>query len=147
MTAQYRRPLPLTPDLAVGNYGAHNFYGDDPRADYYTPSFPTFPAFPYPSYSARQEAERSLAPSALPTGTLLHKGFYDLLAFSANTASRFLWGAPREGEPLAGPRYESIPPRSPPPQSAPSGPATPNVSPRKGRRISKDMVSKPTNFM
>ena len=145
MTAQYRRPLPVPPDLA-GNYGAHIFYNDlpDASAANYVPSFPSFPAFPYPSYAAKQEAEHIVGPSALPSGSLLHEGFYDLLAFSANTASRFLWGAPKEEQPLAGPRYENIPPSSPPLQTSPSGP---NVSPKKGRRISKDMVSKPTNFM
>ncbi|KAG6920277.1 hypothetical protein DXG01_005046 [Tephrocybe rancida] len=83
--------------------------------------------------------------SSVPAGTLLHKGFYDLLAMIPTPSpSRLIWGTPRPvpitPDPIvAGPRYENIgpsPTRALPPASA-----------KKGRRISKDMVSKPTGFV
>ncbi|KAF8210476.1 kinase-like domain-containing protein [Mycena galopus ATCC 62051] len=66
--------------------------------------------------------------------------------------SRLIWGAPAAEEPrLAGPRYEEIRPGVRPA----NGPAAKQVSPppsspppvRKARRISKDMVSRPTGFV
>ncbi|OCH95179.1 kinase-like protein [Obba rivulosa] len=91
-------------------------------------------------------------PTTLRGGTLLHKGFYDLLSLIPSTppASRFLWRA-QDTEPIAGPRYEDI--------GTNAAPAGRNVSPTlspavaapvktlKTRRISKDMVSKPTGFV
>ncbi|PPQ62918.1 hypothetical protein CVT24_006158 [Panaeolus cyanescens] len=78
--------------------------------------------------------------SSIPVGTILHKGFYDLLAMIPTPSpSRLLWRAQPPTSPehsiLAGPRYEDL---------------TTNViksSPKKGRRVSKDMVSKPTGFV
>lgn len=82
---------------------------------------------------------------------MLHKGFYDLLALIPTaTASRLIWGPSKEeGEStvVAGPRYENIAPRSPPAAATASPNANTNASPRKGRRLSKDMVSKPMNFV
>ena len=82
---------------------------------------------------------------------MLHKGFYDLLALIPSTPSpsRFFWPArtSQDSEPVAGPRYDQIPPSSPPrplPAQAPSSPQSPL---RKGRRISKDIISKPTGFV
>ncbi|KAH9931119.1 kinase-like protein [Epithele typhae] len=71
--------------------------------------------------------------------TLLHKGFYDMLALipSSPSPSRFFW--PRQGpadELISGPRYEQIPNTRCSAQCLlPS------------RRISKDMVSRPTGFI
>ncbi|EKM80721.1 hypothetical protein AGABI1DRAFT_71210 [Agaricus bisporus var. burnettii JB137-S8] len=80
--------------------------------------------------------------STIPAGTFLHKGFYDLLAMIPTPSpSRLLWGAPTGPTPdpiVAGPRYEDIKP-------LPGGAI--RSSPKKGRRISKDMVSKPKGFV
>ncbi|KAG6866732.1 hypothetical protein C0991_011391 [Blastosporella zonata] len=84
--------------------------------------------------------------SSLPVGTLLHKGFYDLLAMIPTPSpSRLIWGtsrpAPVAADPIvAGPRYENI-------SSSPTKPIPPAAYSKKGRRISKDMVSKPTGFV
>jgi protein-serine/threonine kinase len=50
--------------------------------------------------------------TTLPGGTLLHKGFYDLLALATPVASRFLgFGGNNSASQLnAGPRYEEIKP-------------------------------------
>jgi len=85
----------------------------------------------------------------------LHKGFYDLLALIPTPSpSRFLWGANADPTPdvVAGTRYEDlpdsnrVPPIKLPPPSVNLPPIGP-VSPKKGRRISKDMVSKPMGFV
>ncbi|KAG8932846.1 hypothetical protein FRC03_000163 [Tulasnella sp. 419] len=96
---------------------------------------------------------------AVPAGTILHKGFFDLLALIPSTpvgqtVSRFWSGVTaQQDNTMAGARYETIPP----PVSPPTSPTTPKVmaptSPptsaplKKGRRISKDMISKPTGFV
>lgn len=90
--------------------------------------------------------------TTLPGGTLLHQGFYDLLSMIPTPSpSRLLWGN-QEPAVVAGPRYEDLPPSRanlvqnvPPPAMVP--PVSPSSSPKKGRRISKDMVSKPTGFV
>ncbi|EGO25398.1 hypothetical protein SERLADRAFT_448374 [Serpula lacrymans var. lacrymans S7.9] len=86
----------------------------------------------------------------LPAGTLLHKGFYDLLSMIPTPSpSRLFWGTVRAQAPpaeptvVAGPRYEDIPVK--PGQIFPPLSNTP--LPKKNRRISKDMVSKPTGFI
>jgi protein-serine/threonine kinase len=121
-------------------------------------------AYPYRTPLSRPEY-RPLGPNlpvdeeppagTLRGGTLLHKGFYDLLALIPTPSpSRFLWGANADPPPdaVAGPRYEDLPGSnnttsvkfSPPAVSLPSpGP----VSSKNARRISKDMVSKPTGFV
>ncbi|PFH53787.1 hypothetical protein AMATHDRAFT_187183 [Amanita thiersii Skay4041] len=83
--------------------------------------------------------------STIPSGTILHKGFYDLLAMIPTPSpSRLWWGvaAPRDEssreQPIAGPRYEDMP-------SSPQTGIRPTA--RKGRKVSKDMVSKPTGFV
>jgi hypothetical protein len=102
---------------------------------------------PYPAaYEAL--SNNNSPPTWRANGTLLHKGFYDLLAMIPTPSpSRLLWGAPSnhqpEVEPLAGPRYEDIKPNTGPVSGLSSSPAYA----KKGRRISKDMVSKPTGFV
>jgi hypothetical protein len=60
--------------------------------------------------------------------------------------SSLIWGTPSPPPPpstdpvIAGPRYEDIGPSS-------TRPVAPLASTRKGRRISKNMVSKPTGFV
>ncbi|THU95397.1 kinase-like protein [Dendrothele bispora CBS 962.96] len=99
------------------------------------PSQPNNPAF-YDPYPPPQHS------SVFAGGTMLHKGFYDLLSMIPTPSPSRLWQQQRlQPDILAGPRYEHI--QSVPPQT----PASPPLSPRKGRRISKDMVSKPTGFV
>ena len=154
MNEHYRRPLPVTPlhpDQPYVQNFANNVYnypnGCPPRssADIYAAAWPSLPAGPYLHYTEQLPTEHDDPSRSLLRGTLLHKGFYDLLALipSPQTASRFLWGTPKnteEAPTVAGPRYENLAPK------AYSPPATP-ASPKRGRRLSKDMVSKPMNFV
>ncbi|TFY60541.1 hypothetical protein EVG20_g7382 [Dentipellis fragilis] len=155
-----RRPLPTPPSTAPALYTA---YTADNRDIYsllnpYHAPHPVPPPFTSPSADVSSYDEPT---TTLRGGTLLHKGFYDLLALIPTPSpSRLLWGAdptPDTHPVVAGPRYEDIPasryaparsgaalPASILPASIP--PVSP-VSPRKGRRISKDMVSKPTGFV
>lgn len=153
------RPLPSPP----GPQGYYNLerpmgsqmgaYSSDPYFSRY-PNGPRTPrtAAPYPP---RDAGER---PSVLAGGTLLHKGFYDLLSLIPTPSpSRFLqgWTQPPATQVLAGPRYEEIGQPGAPafgkpisrPRSPPSSPPLSTPPPKKGRRVSKDMVSKPTNFV
>jgi len=81
------------------------------------------------------------ATSSFPVGTILHKGFYDLLSMIPTPSpSRLLWRPsppppPPPDDPVAGPRYEEL------------DTARIKAMPKKGRRVSKDMVSKPTGFV
>jgi hypothetical protein len=124
---KYYDECPLTSDLV-------------PRVSYYRPV-----TYPYPATPIHDET----APSTmLPAGTFLHKGFYDLLAMIPTpSSSRFLWGAggsnqapPTDGEIIsASPCHEDINPK---PRHMPGS------SPlKKGRRVSKAMVSRPTGFV
>ncbi|KAG1862558.1 kinase-like domain-containing protein [Suillus subalutaceus] len=125
---KYYDECPLTSDLV-------------PRVSYYRPA--AWPAAT-PTYDDYEETP----PTILPAGTFLHKGFYDLLAMIPTPSqSRFLWGGggsnqvpPTDGEIIsAGPRHEDINPK---PRH------TPGSSPlKKGRRVSKAMVSRPTGFV
>ncbi|KAJ7072098.1 kinase-like domain-containing protein [Mycena amicta] len=83
------------------------------------------------------------------TGTLIHKGFYDLLSMIPTPSpSRLIWGAsPADQAALAGPRYETIRPGAPPVQTRQLPPPSSSAPVRKARRISKDMVSRPTGFV
>ena len=152
-----RRPLPSPPSNPYG-YTVLN-EGDDwmgmpvayPYSAYVSPFAypPPLPSLPEPNL------ERPPA-STLRGGTLLHKGFYDLLSLIPSTPSpsRLFWGGGQNEEVVAGPRYENIPPdnappvkdASPLPQSPPHS-SPPPVKNLKARRISKDMVSKPTGFV
>lgn len=156
MAFAVRRPLPATPRNAQGVYE----YADYQRspmssADMYSPASPYYSSpFPYFPFSSRraQGDEDTPTRSILAGGTLIHKGFYDLLAYAS--PSRIFGAAATPSVLAAGPRYEHISPGSPPTvvmsaaeinktTSPPSASATPL---RKARRISKDMVSSPTNF-
>lgn len=121
-----------------------------PQTVFHADNGPNYYPYPYPnSNQPRARIPQSIydepPTSTLRGGTLLHKGFYDLLSMIPTPSpSRFFWGPPPaapESEPiLAGPRYEEILP------AQPSAARTP-LSPKKARRISKDMVSKPTGFV
>ena len=99
-----------------------------------------------PSTVQQSVYDADLPATTLPGGTLLHQGFYDLLSMIPTPSpSRLLWG---NQEPAAA-RYEDLPPSRGnlvhnvhPPAIVP--PVSP---PKKGRRISKDMVSAPTGFV
>lgn len=126
------------------------------------PTPPTTPPLNYAVAASDRERERlypnhhphlnyDQPPTTLRGGTLLHKGFYDLLAFIPTPSpSRLLWGAEPRAQGVAGPRYEDLPSRNDPPPRPPASVATPPTSPalpKKARRISKDMVSKPMGFV
>ncbi|KAI0775753.1 kinase-like protein [Trametes elegans] len=117
--------------------------------------------YPYPpsiSPPAPATPEYEAPSATLRGGTLLHKGFYDLLSLipsipSTPSPSRLFWPRAQDTEPVAGPRYEEIgadtPPPPPPKPAASPMPtvAPPSTKNLKTRRISKDMVSKPTGFV
>ena len=141
------RPLPTPPGPV--NHFDHIY---SPAYLYRAPlSRPEYP----PGRSLPVPVDEEQPAATLRGGTLLHKGFYDLLALIPTPSpSRILWGAGADPPPdvVAGPRYEDLPESNnapsvnfaPPAVSLPSpGP----VSSKKARRISKDMVSKPTGFM
>jgi protein-serine/threonine kinase len=91
----------------------------------------------YADYIVPQESYAEPS-SGIPVGTFLHKGFYDLLAMIPTPSpSRLIWGTPPPpSDPdIAGLRYEDINTNST------------RATARKGRRISKDMVSKPAGFV
>ena len=145
------RPLPTPPVPVYPLSGAdHN--------DMYSFANPYHSSNPHPPFGLPDPIPRTddgPPPGTLRGGTLLHKGFYDLLALIPTPSpSRFLWGGSADPAPeaVAGPRYEDLSgPNnsllgnvSPPIANSPSsGP----VSPKKGKRISKDMVSKPMGFV
>jgi protein-serine/threonine kinase len=146
------RPLPTPPVPVYPLSGADHSDIYSSFANHYHSSNP-HPPFGLPSPTPR--TDDGPPPGTLRGGTLLHKGFYDLLALIPTPSpSRFLWGASADPGPeaVAGPRYEDLPGHNnsllgnvaPPIANLPSsGP----VSPKKGRRISKDMVSKPMGFV
>jgi protein-serine/threonine kinase len=70
----------------------------------------------------------------LPRGTVLHKGFYDLLSILPNTASQLrAWKVPGNNDDedhiIAGPRYDEIPP---PPETPPKAPSPQQAGPPRG---------------
>ncbi|KXN91072.1 Serine/threonine-protein kinase CBK1 [Leucoagaricus sp. SymC.cos] len=134
-----RRPLPNPPSPSTLSRQRANH--TPPSLDPFTMNNPYFAPYGYPSYAPPPPPEISDEPatSTIPSGTFLHKGFYDLLAMIPTPSpSRLLWGPPEPEPVMAGPRYEDIKP-------PPGGAVKP--SPKKGRRVSKDMVSKPTGFV
>ncbi|PPR02421.1 hypothetical protein CVT26_011389 [Gymnopilus dilepis] len=141
-TARAQRPLPSPPGRPAPMGPRPNQYYYSPISnDVYSPSNPYYMAYPYPPYAAHpQDLYEEPATSSVPVGTFLHKGFYDLLAMIPTPSpSRLLWKAPSPAteEPVvAGPRYEDLSPNT-----------STKPMPKKGRRVSKDMVSKPTGFV
>jgi protein-serine/threonine kinase len=150
------RPLPTPP---VGAQGYFDLDRSRPPGPYNYSGLPqTSGGYPYPSPRTPipvQDEPRT----TLPGGTLLHKGFYDLLSLipTPGAASRFLWGGDAP-EPVAGPRYEEIgrdnlapaPTAQSPAKATPASPSpriTTSPAKKSGRRISKDMVSRPMGFV
>jgi protein-serine/threonine kinase len=143
------RPLPTPPGPV--NHLDHIYSPAYPyRAPFSRPEYPP----PGPSLPVPVDEERPAA--TLGGGTLLHKGFYDLLALIPTPSpSRILWGtdADRPPDVVAGPRYEDLPEsnnNAPSVNFAPPAVSLPSPDPvslKKASRISKDMVSKPTGLM
>ncbi|KAI0256317.1 hypothetical protein BJV78DRAFT_455348 [Lactifluus subvellereus] len=150
MAGRPSRPLP-TPPGPANPLAASDFNDIYSLSNPYQSPHP----HPHPPYGLPGPSlpPRDDPPAAtLRGGTLLHKGFYDLLALIPTPSpSRFLWGASADPAPdvVAGPRYEDLPGSN----DAPGGkvvvslPSSGPVSPKKGKRISKDMVSKPLGFV
>jgi protein-serine/threonine kinase len=136
-----RRPLPPTPSMA---HRSNQQYISQVIKDTGMDMYPTHYPYFAPNSVAHLPANIYDEPSStLRGGTLLHKGFYDLLAMIPTPSpSRFFWGPSSPQPDPAGPRYEDIAPGPPPKQVAIAPPP-----PKKGRRISKDMVSNPTGFL
>jgi len=153
MASRPSRPLPTPPGPVNPPSGSDHDHIYSLAYPYRTPL--SRPQYRPPGPNLPVDEEPPAA--TLRGGTLLHKGFYDLLALIPTPSpSRFLWGASADphGPPdaVAGPRYEDLPESNnapsvkfaPPAVSLPSpGP----VSSKKARRINKDMVSKPTGFV
>lgn len=119
------RPLPALPAHASPMRPEHDL---EPFTAPYYMSYPYAPQ-PYEEHPT----------TSLPVGTFLHKGFYDLLSMIPTPSpSRLLWKAPPAPPEnvVAGPRYEDM-----------AGNTGTRALPKKGRRVSKDMVSKPTGFV
>lgn len=143
-----RRPLPTPPSRA-------DIVPQDKLAGMFGYSNPNFSQYAYPPFapSARLPNVYDEPPTTLPGGTLLHQGFYDLLSMIPTPSpSRLFWGAGWNQQPVvAGPRYEDLPAVAPAPTDKIISPTTPPASPtsplKKGRKISKDMVSSPTGFV
>ena len=145
MPSRPSRPLPTPPGPV------------NPLDHIYSPAYPYRAPLSRPEYrpagpSLPLDEERPAA--TLRGGTLLHKGFYDLLALIPTPSpSRILWGAGADPPPdvVAGPRYEDLPESNNAPfrRICPTSslPSPGLVSSKKARRISKDMVSKPMGFM
>ncbi|KAF9222561.1 kinase-like protein [Gyrodon lividus] len=143
------RPLPHPPVPHSTYYNDYSLNNDlfPISGSHFSPS-------PYPSYvPPSQDVYEDTAPM-LPAGTLLHKGFYDLLAMipTPSPSRLFQWGSNQPPPPsrldmMAGPRYEAINPKTN--LNVPTNPVLPHPSSplKKNRRISKDMVSKPTGFV
>ena len=139
-------PLPVYPLSGADHNGMHSFAN------------PYHSSNPHPPFGLPDPIPRTgdgPPPGTLHGGTLLHKGFYELLVLIPTPSpSRFLWSASADPAPeaVAGPRYEDIPgPNNPPlgnvaPPIA-NSPSFDSVSLKKGRRISADRVSKPMGFV
>ncbi|KAF9482115.1 kinase-like protein [Pholiota conissans] len=129
-----RRPLPSPPGPRPSQYGVPRHADLHPFGSPYLQSYPYAPWAPY---SAELYEEQQT--TSIPAGTFLHKGFYDLLSMIPTPSpSRLLWKAPPAPPEnvVAGPRYEDM--------DVNTGT---RAMPKKGRRVSKDMVSKPTGFV
>ncbi|KAG5219604.1 kinase domain-containing protein [Salix suchowensis] len=97
-----RRPLPALPTMRA------EYYHDLPRSPaMYSATNPYFNSqVPYSPFSDHRAPDLREEPtSSVPVGTMLHKGFYDLLAMIPTPSpSRLLWGPPAPSEPIvAGP--------------------------------------------
>lgn len=147
-----RRPLPTPP---VNTHGVYDYNGGQrspvSSADAYHPYNNHHPWSYPPFYMPYRPQEDDAPRTTLTGGTLLHKGFYDLLALATPVASRFLGfaGNTTVSQLNAGPRYEDIKSGEPPKvvNTVHDVPASTPGAPKKGRRIAKDMIGNPTGFV
>ncbi|KAJ4483193.1 kinase-like domain-containing protein [Lentinula aciculospora] len=116
----------------------------DSRSNFANSRFEMYPhssIFPYDYPQYHYNESRT---AGFPTGTLLHKGFYDLLSMIPTPSpSRMLQQWRPDTSLIAGARYEELGKEVTKSMSPP--PPSPVI--KKGRRISKDMVSNPTGFV
>jgi len=143
MTASPRRALPIPPGPPPAEY--QNYHMLTPAGglpDLYAYDNPYDSTYPYPPF-VPHIPNYDEQPTALRGGTLLHKGFYDLLSLIPSTPSpsRLFWRD--DPEPIAGPKYEDLA-RT---EFASAANASLPAKTSRGRKISKDMVSKPTGFV
>ena len=148
MTSPSRRPLPTPPSATGASPQGHHLVpvSADMHFSQYQQPYPQLGSSPStPRLNVSDEPPTTI----LPGGTLLHQGFYDLLAMIPTPSpSRLLWGAGWNQQPLvAGPRYEDQSPQIKAGMSIPTPQISAPAASKKGRRISKDMVSKPTGFV
>jgi protein-serine/threonine kinase len=145
--AHSSRPLPSLPPKSP-NQQYFNQFKTDASPDMYPSLYPY-----YTSNLAHVPSNIYDEPTTtLRGGTLLHKGFYDLLAMIPTPSpSRLFWGAVAPAPVIAGPRYEDIPQTTRPPIRGAIPPPSQQLInpslPKKGKRISKDMVSNPIGFL
>ncbi|KAI6121464.1 kinase-like domain-containing protein [Pisolithus sp. B1] len=132
MAARSPRPLPHPP---IAAHGGHSTNSD---------LMPLVTDSPHPHSTYCPPPSTPM----LPAGTILHKGFYDLLAMIPTPSpSGQLWGSTNiqySSKPVTGVRYEETSPRN----IANFSQVLPSFSPfKKARKISKDMVSHPAGFV
>ncbi|GBE81094.1 Serine/threonine-protein kinase CBK1 [Sparassis crispa] len=151
MAASPRRALPIPPGPPLLEFQPYWDGSPSLPSSYHYSNTPymTVPDPPLVPHTATYDDQPTSR--ILRGGTLLHKGFYDLLSLipSAPYPSRLLW---RDSpEPVAGPRYgditPSVNPAAKPLQIHPNNPVATPAKNLNRRRISKDMVSKPTGFV
>jgi protein-serine/threonine kinase len=158
-----RRPLPsIPPQVQQGRYPSPATLRGPPHssADMYAQNSPYYSDYPYaaPFSFAYPDAGPSSPPmgmsapplSSLPGGTILHRGFYDLLSLIPTTSPNRLWRAQPQPpkEEVKAIRYEEMQEgRTVVPRPGNYGPPLPPVPLKKGRKVNKDMVSHPTGFM
>ncbi|KAI0785612.1 kinase-like protein [Abortiporus biennis] len=147
-----RRPLPVPPTAQPQYRSVYDMEETHLPGAYPYPHPSFINPYPYTPF-APQSPEYDSQPNTLPGGTLLHKGFYDLLALIPATPSpsRLFWrGASPDTEPVAGPRYEDLAPGTKPVNvplpSSPTISTTPTPRNLKLRKVSKDMISNPIGF-
>lgn len=139
MTSQGRRPLPSPPTNGAPMGPRPNQHTAPWHSDIYSLNNPYSMPYAYPPHAPPPpDLYEEQTTTSIPAGTFLHKGFYDLLAMIPTPSpSRLLWSSPSPPENVvAGPKYEDM--------NANTGT---RAMPKKGRRVSKDMVSKPTGFV
>ena len=140
MSSQGRRPLPAPPNNGAPMGPRPNQHTAPWQSDIYSVNNPYSLAYAYPPHAPPPpDLYEEQTTTSVPVGTFLHKGFYDLLAMIPTPSpSRLLWSAPSPPPEnvVAGPRYEDM--------NANTGT---RAMPKKGRRVSKDMVSKPMGFV
>ncbi|PPQ86771.1 hypothetical protein CVT25_012416 [Psilocybe cyanescens] len=138
--ARRRRPLPSPPAHTAAMQLWQNQYSSPISNRIYSSQDPYIIPSAYPPYAPYPPSDHYEEPLtiSIPARPFLYKGFYDLLVMIPIPPSRLLWKAhdPPAEPVLAGPRYEDLERNT----------AT-RAMPKKGQRVSKETVSKPTGFV